>query len=95
MFATAESMAAAPDKMEAPAAGRYAVCDYRVRRGGLRFGQRRRTAGIAFTFKINNHQPDASGRVTSMTYKDGNSTNTYTYDPSGHWRGRSRAHKWT
>ncbi len=49
--------------------------DYTLPSGG--------TPGLGETFEINNYQPDAAGRVTSMTYNDGNSTNTFSYDPSG------------
>ena len=38
--------------------------------------------GISGTFDLNSYAPDAAGRVTSMTYNDQNSNNTYTYDNS-------------
>ena len=39
--------------------------------------------GISGTFDLNAYAPDAAGRVTSMTYNDNSSNNTYAYDSSG------------
>jgi len=45
--------------------------------------------GISGTFDLNAYTPDAAGRVTSMTYNDSNSMNTYGYDSSGQLTGSS------
>jgi RHS repeat-associated protein len=47
------------------------------------------------TFDVNYYDPNAAGQVTSQTYNDANSTNTYGYDSSGQLTGTSGAQTYT